>query len=272
MPEIYLAGLGIRSVAQVTRETEAALRLCREILFLDTGLATEAWLSSLGPQVTALYGESYAETGARRSAYHHMAARVVAAALDHPPVAFAVHGHPIVGVMAPQLIAHAARPLGLEVEVLPAVSTLDCLFADLLFDPVAEGLQMFEATDMLLRRRPVQTDLALILWQVGTVESCLHTQNAPRPERFLRLRDYLLQFYPRDHPATAVFASPHPLLPAETDTFPLQALSDMAERLHPGITLFIGPVGRRPVTDTALLALLENVEHLRRITHRAPER
>ena len=175
MPDIYIAGLGIRSVAQVTRETEEALRQCREILFVDGGIATEKWLSTLCETVTPLYHESYAEGGARRSAYHSMAARVVDAARSRPPVAFAMHGHAIVGTTAPQLIVKAAEALGLTVEVLPGISALDSLFADLMFDPVAEGAQMFEATDMLLRRRPIQNDLPLILWQVGNVESCLHT-------------------------------------------------------------------------------------------------
>lgn len=266
MADIYIAGLGIRSVAQVTRETEHAFRRCRAILFVDGGIATEDWLRTLCPVVRPLYGESYAEGGARRAAYRHMAAEVIGAALDTAPVAFAMHGHAIVGAAAPQLIKRAADALGLSVEVLPGISAADCLFADLMFDPVAKGVQMYEATDLLLRRRPLQPDVPLILWQVGTVESCLHTAHAARPERFARLTAYLLTFYPADHPATAVFSSPHPLAPSAIDSFPLSDLGARAAHLHAGTTLFVPPHGERPITDTELLALLESAAHLDRIS------
>lgn len=265
MADIYIAGLGIRSVAQVTRETEHAFRRCREILFVDGGLATAEWLGTLGPEVTPLYSESYAEAGARRMGYRTMAARVVSAALDHPPVAFAMHGHPMVGASAPQLIVAAAEALDLRVDVLPGISALDSLSADLRFDPVANGLQMFEATDMLLRRRPIQTDLPLILWQVGNVESCLHTARPSRPERFERLEAYLRTFYPAEHSATAVFSSQHPLAPAAIETFAIGAFQAAAPHLHAGVTVFIPALGQRPIVDAELLGLLESAEHLRRI-------
>src|SRR5690242_16030050 len=97
MTDIYIAGLGLQTVAQLTREVEAAIRSSREVLYLDTGVATRPLLSILCPRLTSLY-DAYSKQGARVSAYEHMAALVVEAALDRPPVTFAVHGHPLVAV------------------------------------------------------------------------------------------------------------------------------------------------------------------------------
>ena len=42
MTDLWIAGLGVRAVNQVTREAERALRASREVLYLDAGVATQA--------------------------------------------------------------------------------------------------------------------------------------------------------------------------------------------------------------------------------------
>ncbi|GMG82037.1 SAM-dependent methyltransferase [Paralimibaculum aggregatum] len=266
MPDIHVIGLGIRIGDHATREAERALAASTEVLFVDTGPATRAWLERLCPKVTPLFATSYREDRARRAGYHHMAARVLGAALDHPPVSFAIQGHPFVGVLASGLILRGAAALGLEVAAQPGISAMDCILAELGLDPLLGGLQSYEATDMLLRRRPLQADVPALIWQVGVVESCLHSTRPSRPERFQRLRDHLLAFYPPEHPVTAVFASPHPFVPTERWSFPLGTLAAQAPRLHAGITLHLPAAGVRPIADPALLARLEDPEHLARIT------
>ena len=128
--DIYIVGLGILNVDQVTPETERIIRRSKEVLYVDTGVATRTYLQSLCPLVTPMYERCYEEDGHRLTAYHHMAAQVLDAAMDHPPVTFAMHGHPIVGVYAPFLIRDMAGLLGLEVLVLPGMSALDSLFAE----------------------------------------------------------------------------------------------------------------------------------------------
>ena len=61
--------------------------------------------------------------------------------------------------------------------------SLDALLADLRLDPVVHGIQMYEATDVLLRRRPLQSDVPAILWQIGPIETCLHSQAVSLPGR-----------------------------------------------------------------------------------------
>ncbi len=265
-PDIYLVGLGICGIDQITAETERVLRHAREVLFVDTGVATRRYLESLCPRVTSLFDESYADDGHRLGAYHHMAARTIDAALDHAPVAFAMQGHPIVGACAPALIRDAAGLLGLSVRVLPGISALDCVFAELLLDPCLHGLQMYEATDLLLRRRPLQADVPALIWQVGSLETRLHTQRRSRPERFTRFQIHLRRFYPAAHPVTAVFATPHPLMQSTIRRFALDEIGSHAHDLHAGFTLYVPPLHARPIEDAELCRLVDSAEHLRRIT------
>jgi len=53
--------------------------------------------------------------------------------------------------------------------MLPGISAEDCLFADLGIDPSFMGCQTVEATDLLLRNRPLITSGHVLIWQVGVV-------------------------------------------------------------------------------------------------------
>lgn len=264
--DITIVGTGITGVEQVTREAERALRQATRIFYNDPGVATGAWLASLGPPVQPLWQAHYGEGGSRVATYRAMAIDVVEAALDEGPVALAIHGHPLVFVYTPFLVRDMADLLGLEVRVLPGVSATACLFAELMLDPGVSGLLMYEATDLLLRRRTLVPDVPLILWQVGQLETRLHTRRRSTPERLVRLHRALSEAYPPTHPVTALHVSHHPLLPSIRQDFPLSELCERAPTLDHGVTLYLPPATTRPVADPELLAQLDSPAHLDRIT------
>src|SRR5271157_4892793 len=231
MTDLWIAGLGIQTVNQVTREVEQALRASREILYLDTGVATQRYLEGLCPRVTSLFEQSYGEDRPRINAYEHMAIRVLEAALDHPPVTFAIHGHPLIAVHPPFLVMEMANALGLRVEVLAGISAIDTILADLRIDPVVHGIQMYEATDLLLRRRPLHNDVPAIIWQIGPLETALHSQRISRPERFTRFIEHLRRYYPARHTVAAIYCSPHPILPPHILRFAIEDMGDHAAEI-----------------------------------------
>ena len=265
MTNLWIAGLGVQTVSQVTREVEQAIRTAREVLYLDTGVATRSYLEALCPWVTPLYEESYSEGAARVGAYEHMAARVVDAALDHPPVVFAIHGHPLVAAHPPVLVLELAKALDLRVEVLPGISAIDGIFAALRVDPVVHGVQMYEATDLLLRRRPVQPEVPAIIWQIGVLETCLHSARVSRPERCARFIAHLRQYYPARHEVVAIFCPPHPLLQPAILRFALEDMGRHVHQIHAGFTLYVPPAGSRAVLDYDLLEKMYSPDHLRNI-------
>jgi uncharacterized protein YabN with tetrapyrrole methylase and pyrophosphatase domain len=266
IPDITVAGMGVAAVVQVTAQTEARIRQCRHALHVDSGVGTDDFLAARCPRVTGLYGLTYGETDSRVAGYHHAAAAVIEAAMTEPPVIYLTHGHPLVFCYSAFLIRDLAGLLSLSVELLPGISSMDSLFADLWLDPGVGGIQMFEATDLLLRRRRLQPDVPALIWQVGNLETRLYTTRTSRPVRMVRFRDWLLQTYPADHPITACYASPHPAVGPQRWTFPLADLPAHAAALHPGITLYVPPCAVRPVQDFALLNALDSVEHLLAIT------
>jgi len=266
MIDLWIAGLGIQTVNQVTREVEHVLSASREVLYLDTGVATAAYIEGLCPRVTSLF-ENYREDNPRINAYEHMAIRVIDAALDHPPVTFAIHGHPLIAAHVPFLVMELAKALRLRVEVLPGISSLDALLADLRIDPVIHGIQMYEATDLLLRRRPLHNDVPAIIWQIGPLETALHSQRKSLPKRFVGFTDHLMRYYPDKHEVAAIFCSPHPIMAPTILRFAIKDMGDYAEEIHSGFTLYVPPSMGRPVQDGDLARKLYSLQHLRSITH-----
>lgn len=267
--DIYVVGLGITAVQHITREAEEALRRSTKVLFVDEGFGVEEFITSLGTDAEPLMG-LYQEGGQRRPTYLAMAARVLDAALTSPPVCFATYGHPQIYVYPTRLIQQGGAALGLSVRVLPGISALDTILTGLQVDPGPQGLQMYEATDVLARQRPLQPDVPCLLWQISSLESGLYSRKRGNASRFTRLRDYLLRTYPADHPVTITLSPTYQLLGPWTETF---RLSELPEQLARGLqagTLYIPPIAARPVAHPQILHDAYDPAHNERITATVP--
>ena len=266
--DIFVVGTGIIPGAHLTREVEAAIRSSKEVLYVDRSFGIEELLSGLGaPKITDLHAASYREGHNRLDAYRAMASLVVHAALDHPPVTFALYGHPLVYALPPFMVIAAAEAVGLKVKVLAGISALDSMFVDLRIDPCTQGIQMYEATDLLLRERPLHADVPCFIWQIGTVGSRLYSEQTSKPERFAEIRDYLLKFYPSDHEMIAVYSPSIPLAPAMLTRFTLDTIESVADQLHQGVTVYIPPIGIRPIISQHVLETMDDREKLHALTY-----
>ena len=79
------------------------------------------------------------------------------------------YGHPGVFVSPSHRAIAIAREEGYKARMLPGVSAEDYLFADLGFDPACEGCVTYEASDLLIRNRPLNPSSHNIIWQVGAI-------------------------------------------------------------------------------------------------------
>lgn len=249
--DVAAVGLGIVASVQLTREAEEVLRRCTEVFVIDSGYGSEDRLRDLCDRVTSLLPH-YEVGGDRLPTYRRMAAAVVAAALDHPPVGFASYGHPLVFCYPTTLVQRAADLLDLRLLVVPGISSLDTLFVDLGLDPSVDGLQMYDATDLVLRRRPLQTDVPCVLWQTTSFGDPTYSRSSVPAPQLVALQDYLLRSYPPDHVVSVVLSSTHPALRSIVEPYPLGRLAEGLARSSQSGTLFVPPLGRRLVADHAL--------------------
>jgi Tetrapyrrole (Corrin/Porphyrin) Methylases len=253
--DIAIVGLGIVGVHQITREVEETIRRCRRTFVIDGGFGVLPYLKTICAEVTSLL-PLYERGKERLPTYRRMAAEVINAAIADSPVCFATYGHPFVYCYPAILIQRAAKLLDLRVEALPGISSLDTLFVDLGFDAASEGLQMYEATDLLLRRRPIQNDVPCILWQVNAIAESTYETNRRTADQFWPLQDYLLEFYPSEHRITLILSKTFPLQESILETYKVGTLAIELERGPQSGNLYIPPVRRRPIADSQLLKKL----------------
>jgi precorrin-6B methylase 1 len=194
----------------VTPEAAAAIEHADEVLYLVAQPLTARWIERTNPRSRSLAG-LYALGKPRRETYAEMVDELLAPVRAGRDVCAAFYGHPGVFVHPGHEAVRRARAEGRRARMLPAVSALDCLVADLGIDPAANGLLSYEATDFLLRRRPADPTVLLVLWQIGVVGE-LGVTMEPRRENLAFLAERLLETHPRDHEAIVYEASPYPLV------------------------------------------------------------
>jgi uncharacterized protein YabN with tetrapyrrole methylase and pyrophosphatase domain len=247
---IYLVGTGITGLRQITPEAVAALRTSHVVFYLDQSIGMGEYLNQLCPNVINL--SSYYKEGLDRGeTYRRISATVFSAALEDPPVALALYGHPLVFALPPFQLMALARVFDLRAKVIPGLSSLDTMFVDLNLDPAVDGLQIYEATDVVVRQRPLQPDVPCFLLQVGSFGTSIFSLQSNAPSRFAVLRDYLLRFYPPEHEVSGVTSAGHPLVSPTISKFKLKFLEQHAAQLDYGVTLYIPPAFTRPLAGFA---------------------
>lgn len=264
--DVYIIGTGMVGQRQMTNEGEAALEESTAVYLVHHHALFEEYLSEFELEVHDLT-EKYERGRRRENTYERMATTVLEAGESaDDPVTLALYGHPLVFVSPSRWVMERGNERGLNVETRPGISSVDCLYVDLGLDPAKNGIQMFEATDLLLREFELNPDVPAMIWQVGVVESHLYDPHDNKPERFSRLRAYLQQYYPDDHTVSLVQTATYPISESQRIDFGLDEFESMHEEITAIQTLYVPPVRERPVENEELAALVASRDHLETIT------
>jgi uncharacterized protein YabN with tetrapyrrole methylase and pyrophosphatase domain len=241
MPErghLVVVGTGI-APDQVTGESRAWIEKADRVLYVVYDTATEALICRLNPRAESL-ATHYAEGKSRAATYTEMVDRILAEVHAGHTVCAAFYGHPGIFVYPSHAAIRRARREGYDAVMLPAVSSLDCLFADLGLDP-AHGCQMLDASDVVLCERPLDTSCAVILWMVGLFGVATFREGGD-VTRLPILVAYLRRFYDADHEVIVYQAAAGDDVPAVVERVRLEDLPKVAVPF--GATLCIPPRGR----------------------------
>jgi uncharacterized protein YabN with tetrapyrrole methylase and pyrophosphatase domain len=240
---LVIAGSGIKSIAHLTAETEAHIRAADKVLFCVADAVTEAYIRELNPNVEDLH-VYYGDDRRRRDTYRDMTERTMSFVRAGLDVCLVLYGHPGVFVNPSHSCLELCWAEGHRVEFLAAVSAEDCLFADLGIDPSRHGLQTFEATNFLLRRRTIDVTTPLVLWQVGCVGDPGYDKTGYDSRHLPVLTERLIELYAPDHEVVVYEAATHPLAERRIRVHTLAELEpDHVTGLS---TLFVPPLGPAP--------------------------
>jgi tetrapyrrole (corrin/porphyrin) methylase-like protein len=236
----------------VTPEAAAAIERADEVLYLVTDPLTAAWLDRAHPRSRSLHGH-YEPGKDRAETYAEIVDELLAPMRAGRNVCAVFYGHPGVFVRPGHEAIRRAREEGFPARMLPAVSALDCLFADLAIDPAVTGLASFEATEFVVHRRRPDTAATLVLWQIGVIGE-LGYATEPSRANLAVLAEHLGRSYPAEHETIVYEASPYPLV---ADPFVLRVpLRGLPDADVPLLATLVVPPSRTPRRDRATMARL----------------
>lgn len=245
---LYIVGTGMIGLDQLTAEAERALAHSRRLLVLDPPSSVLRQLSSRFANVEDLAAD-WTPRQPRLAALERSMTRVLDAALTTGPIALVVYGHPCVGVFPTERLLLACRAIGLRAKVVAGISCIDAMLIDLGIDPSDRGLQIYDATDALLRRRPIQHDVPCILLDVAAVGHAYTGVADDRERRIRALEDFLATAYPGDHKVQLVRSATTPNGRSEVLDLRLTDIADSSEWITHGTTLVLPPASRRPIAN-----------------------
>ncbi len=246
MGSLTVVGTGIAVGVQLTPESRAAIESADDFFHVGSDLVGAQWLDELHPRAQGLH-TLYRSGVPRHEIYDAMVDAILEPVRAGRRVCAAFYGHPGVYVVPSHEAVRRARAAGHDARMLPAVSAEDCLFADLGFDPSSSGCTSYEATDFLLRRRPVDSTTTLLLWQISVVGQLDAATEVSRAGLAV-LTNYLCEHYEADHVVTVYEASPYPIAAPIIEPVALAELPHAD--LTPLSTLYVPPAAPRPVDRT----------------------
>jgi uncharacterized protein YabN with tetrapyrrole methylase and pyrophosphatase domain len=240
---LTIVGTGVTMAAHITAEALAYITQAEKVLYLVTEPAMGIWLRDLNATAQTL-DDLYAEGKPRHQTYREMTARILDHVRQGLGVVVVAYGHPGVFVESTHAALAEARALGYPARMLPAVSSQDCLLADLGINPGDHGCQFFEATDFLASRRRFDPTSHLLLYQVAVlgVRSVQARPSVLRP-RLQALTNVLSRAYPSTHRVTLYQAATLPACQPIVRRITLAKLP--ATRIPPMATLYVPPLEQR---------------------------
>jgi uncharacterized protein YabN with tetrapyrrole methylase and pyrophosphatase domain len=241
-PTIGIIGAGILSPDHLTLESDRFLQQSSVIFhLLESGEAMTAYLRSLGPRLVDL-SEIYTDGVLDYDIYRQIADRLIAAAFEYTTVALLVPGHPLVMVAPTALILQQAARAGVNVTVLPGISSLDTMILQLNLEIGTNGVQIFEANRFIYYDIRPDPRVPLFLFQPGSIGSGIITRNARSlSARFEPLKHALLKTYPADHECMLLASQTLSETGGSTHSLQIQNLPSAAHAIDYDTSLFVPP-------------------------------
>jgi uncharacterized protein YabN with tetrapyrrole methylase and pyrophosphatase domain len=251
---LVVVGTGIRP-GHLTQETRKHIERADEVLYLVAELAPTSWIHQLNASAESMIG-IYRPGRDQREVYEELVERVLQRVRQGRNVCMVTYGHPAVLDDSCHEAVRRARAEGFPAELIPAVSAIDCLLADLEVDPGRDGLQLFEATDFLLHRRALDVSVPLVLWQISVIGETRTTDTVNRKGLSL-LADRIQELYGADHEVVIYEATPFSV---GRPTIERSTAKELASAPIAGLSTLFVPALAKPEPDATVQEALRRIE------------
>jgi hypothetical protein len=239
---LYILGGGVCFPDHLSIETIDAMNACKRIYTNMDENQVSRLSEEFRPKCISLW-PLYRDNRTRLENYAEVIQTVEQAIAKENPVAWLTLGHPLVLDSVSKGLQNSARSKDWNVLVLPAISCIDTLLTDVLYDP-AGGLLIHEATAVMRQNIPLVPSVATLLLQPHVFNSDYPRINFAAGPDLHELNQYLLKFYPRKHRCAFVRSACAPGGVCEITWSDLCDIATISFASIKGSSLFIPPVLR----------------------------
>jgi hypothetical protein len=232
--DLYLVGAGIDFPGHLTVQTIEILSSCEQIYTNIPDDRLHVLPHDLRAKCVSIWS-LYRDKRERKKNYNDVTEEIVDRAMSVRPFGWLTPGHPMVFDSVSHALLKAGEERGWRVHVVPGISSLDTIFAEVGYDP-ANGLLVYEADGLVRDQVPILTNFALLLLQPGAFGSNLAHLSSWRPD-LAPLRDYICQFHAPDHECACVWSL------RKIWWFKLRDLDSLPTDALGNSSLFIPPAG-----------------------------
>lgn len=197
---LQIVGTGIEAISQLSLGTISAIRSAEIVFYHIFNPVILRCVTELNRNALDLF-RFYGEGKLRQITYIQMSEVMLDAVRAGQRVVGVFSGHPGIFVMASRRAVAIALREGYEAHLSPAISSVDCLIADLRIDPGVHGLQIIKAGSLLRGRVMPSTSSHLALLQVGSVGDSTYSFGGFKNSKQRQLFEMLLGLYGADHDA-----------------------------------------------------------------------
>jgi len=205
LPDLTIVGAGIDAGRDMTPAARWHIQHADKVFFLVGDPVAAGSVLELNENAESLH-TLYDVEKPRIDTYEAMVARIMEYVRTGAKVCVVAYGHPGVFAYPMHRAIAQARNDGRSATMLPAISSVDCLLADLDLDPAERGLQIFDASDLVLGKRTINVDTPLVVLQPAVTGDGSFKLTYGR-EGVAALAGYLVARYGDHHDAIVYQAS-----------------------------------------------------------------
>ncbi|HEY7478057.1 MAG TPA: SAM-dependent methyltransferase [Actinomycetota bacterium] len=206
---LTVVGSGIRAGSHLTQEARVRIQHAEVVLYLLAEAGPHGWLQQLNPVARSM-GTLYQTGEPHADVYEGLVEAMLEPVRAGRETCVITYGNPAVFDHSSHEAIRRAQEEGYPARMLPAISSLDCLFVDLALDPGEDGLQCYDADRFLTRGTEPDVTVPLVLWQISVVGETVTTSSVNRAG-LQRLADRLAELYGAEHEVTIYEATPFPV-------------------------------------------------------------
>lgn len=243
---LMVVGSGIKCVGQITLEAKGWIEQADHVLYLVTDPATEIWIKQTNKNNTNLSLEYKAGRTSDQIA-GAIVETILEKVTEGQDVCAVFYGHPGVAAGTSGEVIKRAQKAGYRAAMLPGISSVDCLMADLevdlQVDLVEEGCQMFTALDFMQRGLKLDTRCHVVFMKIATPGGRTFYSRSPDGHAFPDLVTELIRLYGQDHEVVLYQASKYPTCPPLICRLNLgqQLVAEVEKDTSNALTLYIPP-------------------------------